>query len=322
MSEFKDTPVYVQAWVVDTSIQPSAPPVNPNFISSSNINPSPVQRMDKFGEIVDKYKISNFFALKLRQLENYEIVIICDDSGSMSSPVTMPKTPFEPSEIRWNEAQRSLKTIVDIASIFSQDGIDIYYLNRKSIKSVTSAEDLETREEFNKRPDGGTPLGKTLGKVLQEKSQVIREKPLLIIIFTDGEPNDMNEFVTKLKTRSPIERIPINIVACTDDESAVGYLDELDKTIPNLDVCDDYQSECQQIQSVQGNAFDFTYGDYIVKILLGPIDQILDQLDEKKICNKKEDLILKANKLAEQDKIAWSDKSKRKTKNKSNCVIS
>lgn len=292
-------PIYVQAWAT----------TNCKKVDENEITSNPIKRMDKFGEIVDKYNISNYFALKLRQLENYEIVIMCDDSGSMSSPVTNPKTPFEIVETRWCEAQRSLKTIVDIASVFNPYGIDIYYLNRKPIKSVLSAEDLETRCQFNSRPDGGTPLGKILGKLLEDKCQIIKEKQLLIIIFTDGQPDNMDEFVYKLKSRSPIEKIPINIVACTDDESAVGYLDYLDKTIANLDVCDDYQSEMKQIQKVQGKNFNFTYGDYIVKILLGPIDPSLDQLDEKKTITY-EDII--------SDTYARSTKSK----NKSTCLIS
>jgi len=35
----------------------------------------------------------------------------------------------------------------------------------------------------------------------------------------------------------------------------------LDKTIPNLDVVDDYKSEKQEILKVQGKDFPFSYGD-------------------------------------------------------------
>ncbi len=260
-----------------------------NQTSQSQSLLSSQERMGQYGEIVEKYSISNFFALKLRQLEKYDIAVICDDSGSMGTPVINPSSPFEPTESRWSEAQRSLRIIVDIASLFDSDGIDIYYLNRPPIKNITRSEILDSDRNFLRGPSGSTPLGRVLKQVLEDKAQVIQEKPLLLIIFTDGVPDNLNEFVSTLKTRSPIDRIFVNIVACTDDLAAIGYLDGLDKKIKFLDVCDDFYSEKRQIQKIQGSGFDFTFGDYIVKILLGPIDPSIDQLDEKRssISNKK-----------------------------------
>jgi hypothetical protein len=40
----------------------------------------------------------------------------------------------------------------------------------------------------------------------------------------------------------------------------------------NLDVIDDYRSERAEIQRVRGANFPFSFGDYIVKALLGSID--------------------------------------------------
>lgn len=42
--------------------------------------------------------------------------------------------------------------------------------------------------------------------------------------------------------------------------------------MPNLDVVDDYRSERTEIQRTRGNNFPFSFGDYIVKALLGSID--------------------------------------------------
>ncbi|CAF1494484.1 unnamed protein product, partial [Rotaria sp. Silwood1] len=44
-------------------------------------------RMQKFAEIAARYEISLQFATRLRQLEGYEIVFLCDDSGSMGTVV-------------------------------------------------------------------------------------------------------------------------------------------------------------------------------------------------------------------------------------------
>jgi len=50
-----------------------------------------------------------------------------------------------------------------------------------------------------------------------------------------------------------------------------------------LDVVDDYRSEKSQILACQGPNFPFSYGDYIVKILMGPIDEWFDNLDERPV---------------------------------------
>ncbi|CAF4887763.1 unnamed protein product, partial [Rotaria socialis] len=51
----------------------------PNYHSSSD------DRMADFQQLVDRYEINHTFATKLRALEGYEIVFICDDSGSMNT---------------------------------------------------------------------------------------------------------------------------------------------------------------------------------------------------------------------------------------------
>lgn len=40
-----------------------------------------------------------------------------------------------------------------------------------------------------------------------------------------------------------------------------SYLNNWDKKIQNLDVADDYKSERQEIQKVQGKNFPFSFGD-------------------------------------------------------------
>ena len=62
---------------------------------------------------------------------------------------------------------------------------------------------------------------------------------------------------------------------------AMSYLNNWDRTIPRLDVVDDFRNERAQIVRAQGQHFRFSFGDYIVKSLVGSIDQQLDKLDEK-----------------------------------------
>jgi hypothetical protein len=41
----------------------------------------------------------------------------------------------------------------------------------------------------------------------------------------------------------------------------MAYLNDWDRTIPNLDVVDDYKSEKKEILACQGKSFPFSYGD-------------------------------------------------------------
>ncbi len=265
----------------------------------------PTDNMERFQYVVEKFNISYFFAQQLSHLANYEICILCDDSGSMCNSVKISSDPFVKTQTRWSEAQESLKIITDIASIFDPNGIDIYYLNRPPIRNVYKSEDLYKHKQFSAQPDGFTPLGERIRDILMEKKSC--ERNLLLIIFTDGQPNNMKLFMDELKNRKPIDKTFISIVACTDDNASIGYLNNLDKKIKNLDVCDDYNSEKVQIQQVQGSKFSFSFGDYIVKILLGSINKIMDRLDEVKLSNQQ----LTDLKSSEPNIIK-----------KSNCVIS
>ena len=61
-------------------------------------------------------------------------------------------------------------------------------------------------------------------QILEEKKQQIKDRKLIILIATDGEPTDeegfrnIEEFRHVLKhERKPIDRIPVTIIACTGD---------------------------------------------------------------------------------------------------------
>lgn len=44
----------------------------------------------------------------------------------------------------------------------------------------------------------------------------------------------------------------------------MNYLHDWDRTIPNLDIVQDYRSERKQIQACRGKDFPFNYGDVSV----------------------------------------------------------
>jgi len=67
---------------------PLPPTIQPNYNGGpSNSLSTAEERMQKFAQIAGRHEINHEFASRLRQLEGYEIVFLCDDSGSMATAV-------------------------------------------------------------------------------------------------------------------------------------------------------------------------------------------------------------------------------------------
>ena len=105
--------------------------------------------------------------------------------------------------------------------------LDIFFLNREPMRNVKNAEDLIP--VFAVPPSGPTPIVRTLRQILQEKQLEIQERKLLILIATDGVPTnesgkqDIKTLEQALRhERNPINRIPVTIIACTDDHECIG----------------------------------------------------------------------------------------------------
>jgi hypothetical protein len=52
-----------------------------------------------------------------------------------------------------------------------------------------------------------------------------------------------------------------SVLVFLDDDDCIGYLNDWDKKISNLDVVDDYRNEKKEIQARQGKDFPFSFGD-------------------------------------------------------------
>ncbi|UJR11808.1 hypothetical protein I4U23_015988 [Adineta vaga] len=256
--------------------------------SSRNYYRASEERMLDFQKMIRRHEINKDFATKLRSLEGYEIVFICDDSSSMINPIGEITDPFASLPTRWDELKKIVSIVVDLASPLDPDGVDIYFLNRDPIFHVRSSTELANI--FMVHPSGSTPIVPVLRRVLRDKHQQINERKLLILLATDGVPTDNHERpdINTLKQvltreRIPVDRVPVTIIACTDDKYCMDYLNDWDKIIPNLDVVQDYRREKKQILACQGKGFPFSFGDYIVKILMGGVDSWFDDLDRTRV---------------------------------------
>jgi hypothetical protein len=121
--------------------------------------------------------------------------------------------------------------------------------------------------------------------VLDQKRDALAEGKVLLIVATDGIPTDdrgledRQGLVNWIQRDRPAQKMPMQIMACTDEDDIVDFLNSLDKNAVNCDVSDDYSSERQEVLKAQGAGFKFSRGDWIVKAMLGSIDPSLDSLD-------------------------------------------
>jgi len=241
-------------------------------------NRSDYETLARLTDLLRQYEIRPDFLQRALQLEEYEIALILDNSGSMNATSDAPIPSGWPENLywtRWEELKHIAKILIPIANIFDRNGVDIYLFD----KVINNYTDTANFNDVVGTPYTSTPLTKTLNQVLTDKAEMPPGKKLLIFIITDGQPDDgVSSFKQALLKKR--ENVYVSILACNSDESAIGYLNDIDNTVPRVDCVDDYKSERKEVLDVQGSAFPFSYGDYIIKALLGAVDPVFDNLDE------------------------------------------
>lgn len=223
--------------------------------------------------------IKRSMAEYLRQLRNFEIVIVCDDSGSMLTPVDSQQ------RTRWDELCRIVKMIIPIGVMLDPTGVDIHFLNRPAHFNVKDPKMVD--DAFREPPSGFTPLVPVLETIFQSKlADRGRDKKLLVLIATDGAPTDTDgdeniaDFERTMRETRKVDTTFVSFLLCTDDETCVDYMREWDGAMENIDVTDDYITERNRIRECQrNNNFPFSHGDYIVKALVGAIDPKIGRLN-------------------------------------------
>ena len=199
----------------------------------------------------------------LRNLEAFDIVVIADDSGSMAAGI---KQGDGAVSTRWQELKGIAQVVVELAAALDDDGCDLYFLNRPDARSVRDAAAVAGR--FAVEPSGGTPLTQTLARALRDKGLRLADeapaagggagggaaaaaaaamaeraggagsaKRVLFLIATDGVPHGGPE-----KFVAALQRLPDNcyvqLVAVTDDDSVVAWMNQADERVRWVDVND------------------------------------------------------------------------------------
>ncbi|MGI9274956.1 MAG: hypothetical protein ACR2PT_08935 [Endozoicomonas sp.] len=144
------------------------------------------------------------------------------------------------------------------------------------------------------RPTAEFRLNSAVRRSFEEARQTGRQT--IAYVFTDGEPTDNALFETpeqsfkntirKIREQARPAFYPITLMACTDKEECIRWMNELDISVRNVQVMDDYFSEKKEVYDHHGGFLPYTLGMYITAALLGPIDPVLDNMDESRIYEK------------------------------------
>jgi len=228
-------------------------------------------------ELLDMYEITLAQTEDLMVLARYDIVFLVDDSSSMNTVEVTAGV----RQSRWKELRDTVSALIEFAAYFDDDGTDIYFLNREGVEGVSDPSDERLMSAFASQPRGRTPLVRRFEEVVRGHKS---DKPLLVMMATDGEPDTgSKDFVMMARKLLSMKGkdVRLGVMACTQNDSAVEWLNDLDddaKVGDKIDVCDDYEAEKKEVLAT-GRVSQFLVSDYYVKALLGPILAKYDNLD-------------------------------------------
>jgi len=282
---------------MNSTSSPSAPCLSD--ISNYTINNPQIQNsiqqsqsnLSKFDLLVKQRELNPKVADQLKDiLSTCEVVLLCDDSDSMSLTIAEEGTdPFAPrNSTRWLELKKLAAVIIQFVTAVNDSGLDLYFLNRQKVCNINSLAGLQNI--FNVPPNGGTNLTNSLMEIYEDKKHVTKHKKLLIVVITDGEPTDgtgnardnLYRAINYIVSNSH-DNTHISFAECTDNAEDMEYLDRWDGLLRNFDNTDDYREELMRVKSIQGMQFKFDYTDYVIKILLATFVRWYFNLDQSKV---------------------------------------
>src|SRR5258706_5455964 len=127
-------------------------------------------------------------------LANLDVRVLVDRSGSM----TETDTPNKKS--RWDYAEESIKALVKQLGAHDDNGIDIIYFNNQFEVSEGVSADTFADTWKQHTPGGGTRMGPPLQKALDMAAKALGEKQQLILVLTDGQPDDQDVVAAAIVT--------------------------------------------------------------------------------------------------------------------------
>jgi len=198
-------------------------------------------------------------------LENRDFTIIIDKSGSMGTSDVRGKS-------RWEAAQESTQAIASGVEKYDPDGLTLYTFSG-SFKRYDNVTAMKVKDVFAENsPMGSTALHLVLRDALldvekRKKAGNSKANGDLIIVVTDGEPDDKNavaqEIIRASKTMDRDEELAILFAQVGNDAGAQKFLKSLD---------DDLQGKGAKFDIVDTITFDEMENKTLTEVLINAIN--------------------------------------------------
>jgi transcription elongation factor Elf1 len=244
----------------------------------------PVELLSNLSRFAMEKEIKPSYVPLLAKLAAYDVVVVCDDSGSMGEAAS-DDSPLT----RWQELKQDVRMLLSALQWFGKPA-DFYFLNEGRCTDVRSYEQVAFM--FDRDPSGATPIVRTLRNVWRDRHVSVGvERPLLVFLFTDGLPSgeSLDDWIRR---RPNPQSTFFSIVLCTDDDGIDAVYRRLECRVPGqygwtgalqgavgVDVTSDFRGELRDVRRARGSDFPFSRGDYMVKCLIGAIDPAVHAVD-------------------------------------------
>ncbi|KAI8897723.1 hypothetical protein BC833DRAFT_592656 [Globomyces pollinis-pini] len=216
---------------------------------------------------------------KLCLLNDQDIIIVCDDSTFMNTPVV---DSYYQSQNRWLDMKEIVSSLWKLLDSIGHPNIQIQFINRPG-QILNDLKQLDTI--FNSNPIGYNLLTQLIDKIFLDRSRKeSNQKQLLLIILTCGDSTIMDTKIIKdLFKYKRDQSTSISMVNCGMDDSTIKMFFRWNHKQERFHFTDTYSSQKKLIRRFQGPGFPFTHGDWISHILLSAIDPIIATLHHKKV---------------------------------------
>lgn len=277
----------LQTCIQNKRLQAFYPPNSPALDMIANRAASQVD------QICARWRLPREVGNDIVQLGLYDIVLYIDDSGSME---------FAEGGERIKDLRLILERVAFAATLFDEDGISIRFMNNdklpvnlNDIKNEQQIEQLMSHVQFK----GLTPMGTELRKkviddlILNQLRSGKMKKPVLVITITDGQPAgepqnavvDTIRYASQEMGRSQFGSggIAFQFAQVGNDQKAREFLGKLDADPVVggiIDCTSNYENESAEMLRLQPPV-ELTPELWLIKLLLGAIDNSYDRKDEK-----------------------------------------
>ncbi|KAM3073558.1 hypothetical protein ACMFMG_004549 [Clarireedia jacksonii] len=262
----------------------------------SFFNPQLVEQIaaiapQKIDQLCKTWNIPVEMGADIAKLALFDITLFVDDSGSMV---------FQENGSRIDDMKLVLQRAAFAGSLFDTDGIQVRFFNsddgQDNVRSAADVDALVARNKFR----GLTPLGAQLkNKIINPILAKARHppnapdrlvKPVLVIIITDGQPDNEREVFEVIKSasnelsRTPYGRnaISYEFAQVGTDKGATAFLKKLDddRSIGDLiDCTSNFETEQDEMARTSPGV-DLTPDLWLLKLLVGAVDSSYDSKDE------------------------------------------